>query len=115
MDFSLSYSYGNQFDVGKMEKTWNSWTLSYKNWSTFNENIENNVYNKDSDSKISELEPNKFKLVISVQVNYFKHSIWAFSQIRKRNKFNFLHIQNGESMLESLGKRNQIFGQYWFQ
>ena len=100
MDFSLSYSYGNQFDVGKNGKKLGILgSLSYKNRSTFNENIENNIYNKDSNSKISELEPNRIQIgnIGSSEVTLSTLFGLSLKSEKTKYKFNFLHIQNGES------------------
>ncbi len=100
MDFGLGYSFGNQYNIGSNgNKIGVLTSISYKNETSFYENVENNIYNKNPNQSLGELEKNRTQIGNYGTNNVIVSGLIGISYKSElsKYKFNFLHIQNGES------------------
>ena len=101
MDFSFGYSLANTYDVGSNGNRMGILgAISYKNSTNFYTNAQNNIYNKNQENRsFFELEPNRTQAGSIGSNNVILSSLFGISYKTElsKYKFNFLHIQNGES------------------
>ncbi|OWW26415.1 TonB-dependent receptor [Zobellia sp. OII3] len=97
-DFSLGFSYGNQFDVGD-DKLGFIASLDYKNTTTFYNGFENGIYQKAAESDTYELRFDRRQQGDVGSNNVLASVLTGLSYKTGKSKYklNFLHIQNGES------------------
>lgn len=100
MDFSIGFTAGNQYDVGKKNnKLGYIASLSYKNTTEYFEDFENNSWLKPRETSEFELRPSRLlsgdvgkeNALVSVLTGL------AFKTEQSKYQLNLLHIQNGES------------------
>lgn len=99
MNLNLGFSVGNQYNIGN-KRLGALASLNYRNETQFFENAQNNFWFKNrSSSSIFELEPDRLQSG-DIGINTALLSALAGLSLKTENskyKFNFLHIQNGES------------------
>ncbi|MCR9229186.1 MAG: TonB-dependent receptor [Flavobacteriaceae bacterium] len=108
-DFSLGFSYGNQFDVGENKLGFIA-SLDYKNTTTFYEGFENGIYQKNPESDIYELRFDRRQRGDLGQNNVLASALAGLSYKTGKSKYrlNLLHIQNGESRAALFDQRTEI-------
>ena len=100
MDFSFGYTAANAYDVGN---TGNRLGLlaafSYKNSTDFYEGAQNNIFNKNENEGVLDLESNRTQVGNIGSNNVIVSGLLGISYKTEysKYKFNFLHVQNGES------------------
>src|SRR5690606_13173914 len=97
-DFSLGFSYGNQFNVGDNTLGFIA-SLDYKNTTTFYDGFENGIYQKNPESDIYELRFDRRQRGDIGSNNVLASALTGLSYKTGKSKYrlNLLHIQNGES------------------
>ncbi|MBQ4913036.1 TonB-dependent receptor [Maribacter sp. MMG018] len=109
-DFSLGFSYGNQFNVGEDNKLGFIASIDYKNSTTFYEGFENGIYQKSPDSNVNELRFDR-KQQGDLGSNNVLASILtglSYKTGKSKYKLNLLHIQNGESKAAFFNQETQL-------
>ncbi|MEL4306699.1 TonB-dependent receptor [Joostella sp. CR20] len=108
-DFSLGFSYGNQFDIGE-NKLGVIASLDYKNETEFYEGFENGIYQKNPESDIYELRFDRRQRGDLGKNNVLASALAGLSFKTKRSKYrlNLLHIQNGEKRAAVFDQRTEI-------
>jgi len=108
-DFSLGFSYGNQFDVGENKLGFIA-SLDYKNTTTFYDGFENGIYQKNPESDIYELRFDRRQRGDLGQNNVLASALAGLSYKTGKSKYrlNLLHIQNGESRAALFEQRTEI-------
>ncbi|CAZ95353.1 TonB-dependent receptor [Zobellia galactanivorans] len=108
-DFSLGFSYGNQFDVGDNKLGFIA-SLDYKNTTTFYEGFENGIYQKNPESDVNELRFDRRQEGDIGSNNILASILTGLSYKTGKSKYrlNFLHIQNGESRAALYDQETQI-------
>jgi len=100
MDFSFGYTAANAYDVGSVGNRLGVLTaFSYKNSTDLYEGAQNNIYNKNEDKNVYELEPNRTQSGNIGSNNIILSGLLGLSYKTEFSKYkiNLLHIQNGES------------------
>ncbi|MDR9456660.1 MAG: TonB-dependent receptor [Salegentibacter sp.] len=100
MDFSLGFTAGNQYDVGKKNnKLGYIASLSYKNTTEYFEDFENNSWLKPRETSEFELRPSRLLSGDVGKENTLISALTglAFKTEQSKYQLNLLHIQNGES------------------
>ncbi|WP_081210577.1 TonB-dependent receptor [Salegentibacter sediminis] len=100
MDFSLGFTAGNQYDVGKKNNKLGYFaSLSYKNTSEYFEDFENNSWLKPRETSEFELRPARLLSGDVGKENALLSGLTGLAFKTKQSKYqlNLLHIQNGES------------------
>ena len=98
-DYSFNISGGNQILLKNENRLGYFGSLSYKNNTNFYENSENNTYYRDADKNVFKLFENRIQkgrlgensVILSAMTGL------SYKTNLSKYKFNFLHIQNGES------------------
>ena len=98
-DYSFNISGGNQILLKNENRLGYFGSLSYKNNTNFYENSENNTYYRDADKSVFKLFKNRIQkgrlgensVILSAMTGL------SYKTNLSKYKFNFLHIQNGES------------------
>ncbi len=98
-DYSFNISGGNQILLKNENRLGYFGSLSYKNNTNFYENSENNTYYRDADKSVFKLFENRIQkgrlgensVILSAMTGL------SYKTNLSKYKFNFLHIQNGES------------------
>lgn len=108
-DFSLGFSYGNQFDIGE-NKLGLIASLDYKNTTTFYDGFENGIYQKAPESDIYELRFDRRQRGDLGTNNVLASALTGLSYKTGKSKYrlNLLHIQNGESRAALFEQRTEI-------
>ncbi|MEC3964862.1 TonB-dependent receptor [Flagellimonas halotolerans] len=108
-DFSLGFSYGNQFNVGDNTLGFIA-SLDYKNTTRFYEGFENGIYQKAPESDIYELRFDRRQRGDLGTNNVLGSALAGLSYKTGRSKYrlNLLHIQNGESRAALYDQRTEI-------
>lgn len=108
-DFSLGFSYGNQFNVGDNTLGFIA-SLDYKNTTRFYEGFENGIYQKAPESDIYELRFDRRQRGDLGTNNVLGSALVGLSYKTGRSKYrlNLLHIQNGESRAALYDQRTEI-------
>ncbi|WP_456867850.1 TonB-dependent receptor domain-containing protein [Galbibacter sp. BG1] len=108
-DFSLGFSYGNQFDIGE-NKLGVIASLDYKNETEFYEGFENGIYQKNPESDINELRFDRRQQGDLGKNNVLASALAGLSFKTNRSKYrlNLLHIQNGEKRAAIFDQRTEI-------
>ncbi|AEM70032.1 TonB-dependent receptor [Allomuricauda ruestringensis DSM 13258] len=108
-DFSLGFSYGNQFNVGDNTLGFIA-SLDYKNTTRFYEGFENGIYQKAPESDIYELRFDRRQRGDLGTNNVLGSALAGLSYKTGRSKYrlNLLHIQNGESRAALYNQRTEI-------
>ncbi|SHI35393.1 TonB-dependent receptor [Pseudozobellia thermophila] len=109
-DFSLGFSYGNQFDVGEDNKLGFIASLDYKNTTTFYEGFENGIYQKSPDSDVNELRFDRIQQGDLGSNNVLASALAGLSYKTGKSKYrlNLLHIQNGETKAALYNQETQL-------
>ncbi|MGY5851553.1 TonB-dependent receptor domain-containing protein [Salegentibacter sp. F14] len=100
MDFSLGFTAGNQYEVGKKNNKLGYFaSLSYKNTSEYFEDLENNSWLKPRETSELELRPARLLSGDVGKENVLISGLTGLALKTKQSKYqlNLLHIQNGES------------------
>ncbi|MEO9892589.1 TonB-dependent receptor [Aurantibacter sp.] len=101
MDYSVGFTTGNQYIVGKEEVNRVGFlaSVSYKNTTTYYDNAQNNFYRRNSDTSINELETFRTQRGNIGTNNVLVSGLLgtSFKTERSKYKLNLLHLQNGES------------------
>ena len=98
-DYSFNISGGNQILLKNENRLGYFGSLSYKNNTNFYENSENNTYYRNADKSVFKLFENRIQkgrlgensVILSAMTGL------SYKTNLSKYKFNFLHIQNGES------------------
>ncbi|MCK0161502.1 TonB-dependent receptor [Allomuricauda sp. F6463D] len=108
-DFSLGFSYGNQFDVGENKLGFIA-SLDYKNTTTFYDGFENGIYQKAPESDIYDLRFDRRQRGDLGTNNVLASALAGLSYKTGKSKYrlNLLHIQNGESQAALFEQRTEI-------
>ncbi|USD26309.1 TonB-dependent receptor [Flagellimonas marinaquae] len=108
-DFSLGFSYGNQFNIGENRLGFIA-SLDYKNTTTFYEGFENGIYQKAPESEIYELRFDRRQRGDIGSNNVLASALTGLSYKTGKSKYrlNLLHIQNGESRAALFEQRTEI-------
>lgn len=109
-DFSLGFSYGNQFELNNGNRLGVIASLDYKNETEFYEGFENGIYQKNPESDIYELRFDR-RQQGDLGINNVLASALAglsYKTDRSKYKFNLLHIQNGEKRAALFDQRTEI-------
>ncbi|MAU15256.1 MAG: TonB-dependent receptor [Muricauda sp.] len=108
-DFSLGFSYGNQFNVGENTLGFIA-SLDYKNTTTFYEGFENGIYQKAAESDVYELRFDRRQRGDLGTNNVLASALTGLSYKTGKSKYrlNLLHIQNGESRAALFDQRTEI-------
>uniref|UniRef100_UPI0032169893 TonB-dependent receptor n=1 Tax=uncultured Draconibacterium sp. TaxID=1573823 RepID=UPI0032169893 len=98
MDYSLGFSMGDQFDIGKYTLGYIV-SASYKNNTDFYKDAEYGRYGLSSDADVYEMEVREFQLGSYGVKSVLASGLAGLALKSKRAKYrlNFLHLQNGES------------------
>lgn len=96
-NFSLGYSYGNQFNVGD-NKLGLIASIDYKNKTTFYDDFENGIYLKYTEPELTDLRDDRIRTGAAAQNTVLLSGLAGLSYKTEKSKykFNVLHIQNGE-------------------
>ncbi|MGW1454031.1 TonB-dependent receptor domain-containing protein [Salegentibacter agarivorans] len=100
MDFSVGFTAGNQYDVGKGNNKLGYFaSLSYKNTSEYFEDFENNSWLKPRETSEFEMRPSRLLSGDVGKENVLVSALTglAFKTEKSKYQLNLLHIQNGES------------------
>ncbi len=100
MDFSIGFTAGNQFQIGKKyHKLGYIASASYKNETKFYEGAENNFYRKDPNLSVNELPLNRSQIGNLGKNNIIISGLVGLSYKTRHSKYKgtVMHIQNGES------------------
>lgn len=101
MDYSVGFTTGNQYMVGKEETNRLGFlaSVSYKNTTTYYENAQNNFYRRNADTSVNELETFRTQNGNIGTNNVLVSGLLGTSFKTERSKYslNLLHLQNGES------------------
>ncbi|MBN1200066.1 MAG: TonB-dependent receptor [Bacteroidales bacterium] len=98
MDFSLSFSLGNQIPGNKVTLGYNV-ALSYKNNTDFYKNAEYGHYGLSADPDVTEMELREFQKGNLGENNVLLGGLVGFALKTKNSKYrlNIMHLQNGQS------------------
>ncbi|MBC9797411.1 TonB-dependent receptor, partial [Sinomicrobium weinanense] len=110
-NFSLSFSYGNQFDVGSNgNKLGLIASLDYKNTTSFYEGFDEGVYQKWSEPDKYELRYDRRRIGDLGINNVLLSGLAGLSYKTEKSKyrFNILHLQNGESQASFYDQSTQV-------
>ncbi|MGS2738439.1 TonB-dependent receptor domain-containing protein [Sinomicrobium sp. M5D2P17] len=109
-NFGLSFSYGNQFDVGNDNKLGLIASLDYKNTTSFYENFDEGVYQKWSESDNYEMRYDRRRVGDLGINNVLLSGLAGLSYKTERSKyrFNILHLQNGENQASIYNQDTQV-------
>lgn len=109
-DFSLGFSYGNQFNVGDDNVLGVIASLDFKNSTEFYEGFENGVYQKSAESDQYELRFDRRQRGDLGLNNVLASALAGLSYKTGRSKYklNLLHIQNGEKRAALFNQRTEI-------
>lgn len=100
MDFSIGFTAGNQFEIGKKHrKLGYVASASYKNETKFYEGAENNFYRKDPNLSVNELPLNRSQIGNLGKNNIIVSGLAGITYKTNHSKYKgtVMHIQNGES------------------
>lgn len=100
MDFSIGFTAGNQFTIGKKDhKLGYIASASYKNETKFYEGAENNFYRKDPNLSVNELPLNRSQIGNLGKNNIIISGLVGLTYKTHHSKYKgtLMHIQNGES------------------
>ena len=99
MDYSLGFSYGNQFKLAENKLLGVLGSLSYKSSQEFDENTIDNIYNKDPDRSKFNYSENRLQSGSIGSENIILSGLigLSYKSDNTKLKFNLLNIQNGES------------------
>lgn len=100
MDFSFGYTAANAYDVGNSGNRLGLLAaFSYKNSTDFYEGAQNNIYNKNENEGVLDLESNRTQVGNIGSNNVIVSGLLGISYKTEysKYKFNLLHVQNGES------------------
>lgn len=108
-DFSLGFSYGNQFDVGDNKLGFIA-SIDHKNTTTFYEGFENGIYQKSPDSDVNELRFDRIQQGDLGSNNVLTSFLTGLSYKTGKSKYklNLLHIQNGETKAAFFNQETQL-------
>ncbi|MEJ4086806.1 TonB-dependent receptor [Galbibacter orientalis] len=108
-DFSLGFSYGNQFEIGE-NRLGVIASLDYKNETEFYEGFENGIYQKHPESDINELRFDRRQQGDLGKNNVLASALAGLSFKTNRSKYrlNLLHIQNGEKRAAIFNQKTEI-------
>ena len=109
-NFGLSFSYGNQFDVGNDNKLGLIASLDYKNTTSFYENFDEGVYQKWSESDNYEMRYDRRRVGDLGINNVLLSGLAGLSYKTERSKyrFNILRLQNGENQASIYNQDTQV-------
>ncbi|WP_461532725.1 TonB-dependent receptor [Sinomicrobium sp.] len=109
-NFGLSFSYGNQFDVGNGNKLGLIASLDYKNTTSFYENFDDGIYQKWSESDNYEMRYDRRRVGDLGINNVLLSGLAGLSYKTERSKyrFNILHLQNGENQASIYNQDTQV-------
>lgn len=112
-NFGLSYSYGNQFDVGNDNKLGLIASLDYKNTTTFYEGFDEGVYQKWNEPDEYEMRYDRRRIGDLGINNVLLSGLAGLSYKTGRSKyrFNILHLQNGESQASFYNQATNVSNQ----
>lgn len=100
MDFSFGYTAANAYDVGNSGNRLGLLAaFSYKNSTDFYEGAQNNIFNKNENEGVLDLESNRTQVGNIGSKNVIVSGLLGISYKTEysKYKFNLLHVQNGES------------------
>ncbi len=100
MDFSFGYTAANAYDVGNSGNRLGLLAaFSYKNSTDFYEGAQNNIFNKNENEGVLDLESNRTQVGNIGSNNVIVSGLLGISYKTEysKYKFNLLHVQNGES------------------
>lgn len=100
MDFSFGYTAANAYDVGNSGNRLGLLAaFSYKNSTDFYEGAQNNIFNKNENEEVLDLESNRTQVGNIGSNNVIVSGLLGISYKTEysKYKFNLLHVQNGES------------------
>ncbi|MGJ8591762.1 MAG: TonB-dependent receptor domain-containing protein [Aquaticitalea sp.] len=108
-DFSLGFSYGNQFEVGE-NKLGVIASLDYKNTTAFYEGFENGIYQKPEERDQYELRFDRRQIGDYGSNNVLGSLLAGITYKTSKSKYslNALHIQNGESRAALFDQKTEI-------
>src|SRR5690606_10270105 len=108
-DFSLGFSYGNQFHLGDNTLGLIA-SIDYKNTTTFYQGFENGIYQKHPESDNYELRFDRRQRGDLGANSVLGSALAGLSYKTGRSKYrlNLLHIQNGESKASLFDQRTEI-------
>ncbi len=108
-DFSLGFSYGNQFEVGDNQLGVIA-SLDYKNTTAFYEGFENGIYQKPEERDSYNLRFDRRQTGDLGSNNVLASILAGLSYKTSKSKYtlNILHIQNGESRAALFDQRTEI-------
>ncbi|WP_268224658.1 TonB-dependent receptor [Sinomicrobium oceani] len=109
-NFGLSFSYGNQFDVGNDNKLGLIASIDYKNTTSFYENFDEGVYQKWSESDNYEMRYDRRRVGDLGINNVLLSGLAGLSYKTERSKyrFNILRLQNGENQASIYNQDTQV-------
>lgn len=109
-NFSLGFSYGNQFNVGEDNVLGVIASLDFKNSTEFYEGFENGVYQKPSETSDYELRFDRRQRGDIGLNNVLASALAGLSYKTGKSKYrlNLLHIQNGEKRAAIFDQRTEI-------
>lgn len=109
-DFSLGFSYGNQFQTGDGNTLGVIASLDIKNSTEFYEGFENGVYQKASERSDYELRFDRRQRGDLGKNNVLASALAGLSYKTGRSKYklNLLHIQNGEKRAAVFNQKTEI-------
>lgn len=98
MDYTVGFSTGNQFDIGKYTLGYIV-SASYKNNTDFYKDAEYGRYGLSSDADVYEMEVREYQHGNYGVTSVLASGLAGIALKSKRSKYrlNFLHLQNGES------------------
>ncbi|WP_372757006.1 TonB-dependent receptor domain-containing protein [Mariniflexile sp.] len=108
-DFSIGFSYGNQFEIGG-NKLGLIASLDYKNTTSFYEGFENGIYQKPEENDTYELRFDRRQQGDLGTNNVLASILTGLTYKTQNSKYrlNLLHIQNGESRAALFDQTTEI-------
>ncbi|RNL83067.1 TonB-dependent receptor [Sinomicrobium pectinilyticum] len=109
-NLSLSFSYGNQFDVGNGNKLGLIASVDYKNTTSFYEGFDDGIYQKWTEPDLYELRYDRRRVGDLGINNVLLSGLAGLSYKTERSKyrFNILHLQNGENQASLYNQDTQV-------
>ena len=109
-NLSLSFSYGNQFDVGNGNKLGLIASVDYKNTTSFYEGFDDGIYQKWTEPDLYELRYDRRRVGDLGINNVLLSGLAGLSYKTERSKyrFNILHLQNGENQASLYHQDTQV-------
>ena len=109
-NLSLSFSYGNQFDVGNGNKLGLIASVDYKNTTSFYEGFDDGIYQKWTEPDLYELRYDRRRIGDLGINNVLLSGLAGLSYKTERSKyrFNILHLQNGENQASLYHQDTQV-------